>query len=349
MEITVHSYDIQAGKKEPARSVYGGVCSGPKAEIKAEMKEDKVFSVRKREGRIVSKESAAKSIFMLCGLISVLTVAAISVYLLAEGLPALIRVGWKEILFGAEWNPAAAEPDFGIARMILTSAAGAFLAVLAAVPAGVLTAVFLAEISGPAAAAAVRTAVELLAGIPSVIYGLLGVSLLNPLVYRLERRIFADSSTHRFTGGANLLSASLVLAVMILPTIINISENALRQVAADMRAASYALGASRIQTVFRVVLPAARPGIVSGVILGLGRALGEASAIMMIAGNSVDFPLPFRSVRFLTATIVSEMGYSRGTHREMLFTLGLVLFVLIMILNFLLNGYLKNRKTGNTA
>lgn len=332
MEVTVGIRDMRTKQAEPIET--GSAGKGVPA------------SVMKRNGRSHAGEAAAKSVFTFCGLLSVLAVAVISLYILAAGIPGLVKAGWREILLGTAWRPVAEEPDFGIACMILTSAAGTALALLAAVPAGVLTAVFLVEISGPGTAGIIRTAVELLAGIPSVIYGLLGVYLLNPFLYRLERKLFADSPGHQFTGGANLLSASLILAVMILPTIISVSETSIRRVTQDIRAASYALGASRIQTVFRAVLPAARPGILTGVILGLVRALGEAAAIMMVAGNSVNFPLPFRSVRFLTTTLVSEMGYSRGIHREVLFTVGLVLFVFIMLLNILLNRYLKSRQEG---
>ena len=288
-----------------------------------------------------ASETAARMVFSAFGLLSVLAAAAIGFYILICGIPALTQVGWKEILLGTEWNPTAREPEFGIAYMVLASGAGTILAVLAAGPAGVLTAVFLVEISGRKTAEAVRTAVELLAGVPSVIYGLLGAYVLNPAMYRLERKLFADVPEHRFTGGANLLSAALVLAVMILPTVIAVSEAAVRRVAPDIRAASAALGASRLQTVFRVVLPAAAPGIGAGVILGLGRAMGEASAVMMVAGNSVNFPFPFRSVRFLTGAVVSEMGYSQGIHRQMLFTIGLVLLALIVLNHVVLNLVLK--------
>lgn len=286
-------------------------------------------------------EMTAGAVFALCAAVSAGAVAALSFYIIAAGMPAMREVGLKEILLGTVWKPVAEEPAYGVGHMLLASVAGTFLAGLIGMPLGILTAVFLVEISGSRSAGAVRTAVELLAGIPSVIYGLLGVYLLNPLMYRLELRLFADSPEHRFTGGANLLSASLVLAVMILPTVINVSEAAIRRVSPDIRAASLALGASQVQTVLRVVLPAAWPGIAAGMMLGLGRALGEATAVMLVAGNSVDVPLPFHSVRFLTTTIVSEMGYSHGTHRQMLFAIGLLLFLLIMLLNLIVDGRMK--------
>ena len=206
---------------------------------------------------------------------------------------------------------------------------------------GLLTAVFLAETAPKKLAAVVKPAVELLAGIPSVIYGLLGLMILNPLMYKLELALFKDSETHQFTGGANLLSAVIVLAIMILPTVINISESAIRAVPASLKSASLALGASEIQTIFKVIIPAAKSGIITAIVLGVGRAIGEAMAITLVSGSSVNMPLPFNSVRFLTTAIVAEMGYASGVHRQVLFTIGLVLFVFIMIINISLTGILK--------
>lgn len=286
-------------------------------------------------------ETAAQMIFTICASFAVLAVASISLYMIISGTPAIGKVGLKEILFTTVWAPTAAEPKFGILYVILTSIVGTAMAICIGVPVGILTAVFLAEVADKRIAAIVKPAVELLAGIPSVIYGLLGIYLLNPLMYRLELKVFADSTTHQFTGGANLLSAVLVLAIMILPTVINISETAIRAVHPSIKAASLALGGSHIQTIFRVILPAAKSGIVTAVVLGVGRAIGEAMAITLVSGSSVNMPLPFNSVRFLTTAIVSEMGYSQGTHRQMLFTIGLVLFVFIMVINILLNKILK--------
>lgn len=203
-------------------------------------------------------------------------------------------------------------------------------------PVGLLTAVFLTEVSGKTLAKVVQPAVELLAAIPSVIYGLLGMMLLNPLLYKLEKAVFAGSSTHRYTGGADLLAAVIVLAIMILPTVISVSASAIRAVPGSLRAASLALGASKMQTIRRVTVPAAKSGILTGVVLGIGRALGEAMAINMVAGGAVNLPLPFNSVRFLTTQLVSEMGYAEGTHRQVLFTVGLVLYLFIMIVNLVL-------------
>ena len=249
---------------------------------------------------------------------------------------ALFKVGILDILFGSVWKPTADPASFGILYVILTSIVGTFLAILIGVPIGVLTAIFLAEVAPPRVASIVRPAVELLAGIPSVIYGLLGILILNPLMYKLELKIFAGSTTHQFTGGANLISAVLVLAVMILPTVINISESALRAVPKHLKSASLALGATHIQTIFKVLVPAAKSGIVTAIVLGCGRAIGEAMAISLVSGSSVNLPLPFNSVRFLTTAIVAEMSYSQGLHREVLFTVGLVLFAFIMFINTVL-------------
>jgi len=203
------------------------------------------------------------------------------------------------------------------------------------------TAINLAELANPKVRKIVKSAIELLAGIPSVVYGLLGILIICPFMYRLELLIFAGSKTHQFTGGANLISAILVLAIMILPTLINITETALKAVPDDYRKSSLALGASQMQTIFKVVLPSAKSGIVSAIVLGVGRAIGEAMAILLVAGNSVNLPLPFNSVRFLTTGIVSEMGYASGTHRQVLFTIGLVLFVFIIIINLILTFIIK--------
>ena len=287
-------------------------------------------------------EKTAKVIFTVCAFFAILAVFSITIYMIVNGTPAIFQVGLGEILFGTVWEPTAEDPSFGIIFIILTSIIGTFLAILIGVPIGVLTAVFLAEVAPKKLAAIVKPAVELLAGIPSVIYGLLGIMILNPLMYKLELAIFKGSETHQFTGGANLISAVIVLAIMILPTVINISESALKAVPAQYKSASLALGASHIQTIFKVMLPAAKSGIVTAIVLGVGRAIGEAMAITLVSGSSVNFPLPFNSVRFLTTAIVSEMGYASGLHRQVLFTIGLVLFAFIMIINISLTRILKS-------
>ena len=288
-------------------------------------------------------EAVARALLLICAVAAIFAVCAITFYMFAKGLPALGKVGVTELLFGTVWKPTAAEPQFGIAYIILSSIVGTAFSVLLGVPVGLMTAVFLTEVSGKGMAAVVQPAVELLAAIPSVIYGLVGMMVLNPAMYKLEKLIFAGSSTHQFTGGANVLSAVIVLAIMILPTVISVSASSLRAVPDSLRAASLALGASKMQNVFRVTIPAARSGILTGVVLGIGRALGEAMAINMVAGGSVNLPLPFNSVRFLTTQLVSEMSYAEGTHRQVLFTVGLVLYLFILAVNLVL---LKLRKKG---
>lgn len=281
-------------------------------------------------------------VFTVCGFAAVAAVIAITVYMLISGVPAIFKVGIAEMLFGTEWAPTAAEPSFGIAYIILTSVLGTAAAIVIGVPIGLLTAVFMSEVASKNVAKVVKPAVELLAGIPSIVYGLLGLLLINPLMGNLERIIFANSKTHVMNGGANLISAVLVLAIMILPTVINSSETALRAVPMHMRQASLALGATPTQTIFKVTIPAAKSGIITAIVLGIGRAVGEAMAIVLVSGNTVNVPLPFNSVRFLTTGIVSEMGYASGLHRQALFTIGLVLFAFIMIINIIINRVLKD-------
>lgn len=305
------------------------------------MEKQQIFSIFGNSKNKSAVEKTAQGIFTLCAFIAILAVISITVYMIINGVPALFSVGIKEIIFGTTWKPTASEPSYGILYVILTSIAGTALAVLLGVPIGVLTAVFLAETAPKKLAAVVKPAVELLAGIPSVIYGLLGLMILNPLMYKLELALFKGSETHQFTGGANLLSAVIVLAIMILPTVINISESAVRAVPASLKSASLALGASHIQTIFKVIIPAAKSGIITAIVLGVGRAIGEAMAITLVSGSSVNMPLPFNSVRFLTTAIVAEMGYAAGLHRQVLFTIGLVLFAFIMIINVSLSRILK--------
>ncbi len=289
-------------------------------------------------------ESIAAAIFKVCAFFAVLAVFSISLYMIISGVPAILEVGLINILFGTKWAPTATQPSYGILYVILTSIMGTSFAILIGVPIGVMTAVFLAETAPKHMAGIVKPAVELLAGIPSVVYGLLGILLLNPLVYKLEMTLFKDDPTHQFTGGSNLISAVLVLAIMILPTVINISEAALRAVPEHYKQASLALGATHIQTIFKVLIPAAKSGIVTAVVLGVGRAIGEAMAISLVAGNGTNMPLPFNSVRFLTTAVVSEMSYSTDTHKRVLFTIGLVLFTFIMIINLILSRVMKGGK-----
>ena len=307
----------------------------------------KTFSIIGSHRTKSTVEKIAQITFTVCAFFAILAVASITIYMFVNGTPALAKVGITDILFHSTWKPTAQEPEFGILFVILTSIVGTFLAILIGVPIALFTAIFLAEVAPKRLAGIVKPAVELLAGIPSVIYGLLGILILNPLMYKLETAIFKGSETHQFTGGANLISAVIVLAIMILPTVINISESAIKAVPSHLKAASLAMGASHIQTIFKVILPAAKSGIVAAIVLGVGRAIGEAMAISLVSGSSVNFPLPFNSVRFLTTAIVSEMGYASDTHRQVLFTIGLVLFVFIMIINISLNTIFKKGEGEN--
>lgn len=286
-------------------------------------------------------ETIAKVIFTIFAIVAIVAVCSITVYMIKLGTPALFEVGVLELLFGTEWKPTADNAMFGILYVILTSLLGTVMALLIGVPIGVLTAVFLAEVGNKKLVNVVQPAVELLAAVPSVIYGLLGIMLLKPVMYNLELIIFENVPEHQYTGGANFLSAILVLAIMILPTVINISASSIRAVQPALKSASLALGATKIQTIFKVILPAAKSGIMTAIVLGLGRALGEAMAIAMVAGGAVNLPLPFNSVRFLTTLIVGEMSYSSGLHREALFTIGLVLFVFILFVNIFLTRMIK--------
>ena len=288
-------------------------------------------------------ENTARVIFLISAAIAIFAVCAITLYMILKGTPALKEIGVLDLLFSTVWKPTADNPSYGIFYIILASLFGTTAAILIGVPIGLLTAVFLSEMAHKHIGNIGGGAVELLAAIPSVIYGLIGMMVLNPIMFELERKIFSDDSSHQYTGGANMLSAIIVLAIMILPTVISVSTSSLKAVSDTLRAASLALGATKEQTIFKAVIPAAKSGILTGVVLGIGRALGEAMAINMVAGGAVNIPLPFNSVRTLTTQIVSEMGYAGGLHRQVLFTVGLVLYVFIMIVNFVL---LKARKAG---
>lgn len=288
-----------------------------------------------------ASEQIAKWIFTLFAVVAIVAVASITVYMIKIGTPALFEVGVIELLFGTKWAPTADNPSFGIFYVILTSVLGTAASLLIGVPIGIFTAVFLAEIGNKKLVKVVQPAVELLAAVPSVIYGLLGIMILKPMMYKLELWIYKDVADHQFTGGANFFSAIIVLAIMILPTVINISASSIRAVSQSIKSASLALGATRIQTIFKVILPAAKSGIMTAVVLGMGRALGEAMAINLVAGGAVNLPLPFNSVKFLTTQIVSEMSYSSGLHREVLFSIGLVLFVFILFTNIILTRIIK--------
>ena len=273
-------------------------------------------------------------LFFVCGLIAVVFVLFISIYLIVSGLPAIREIGLVDFLFGTEWASTAAEPKFGILPFILTSIYGTAGAIVLGVPVGFMTAVFLAKVAPPRLASLVRPAVDLLAGIPSVVYGLIGMMVLVPAV----RVAF------HLPDGASLFCAILVLAVMILPSIISVSETALKAVPKEYEEASLALGATHIETVFRVSVPAASSGIAASIVLGIGRAIGEAMAVIMVAGNVANMPGLFQSVRFLTTAVSSEMAYASGLQRQALFSIALVLFLFIMLINIVLTTLLKRKK-----
>ena len=291
------------------------------------------------KGLKAALEGVMHLLFLLCGGLAVAFVLFISVYLIVSGLPAIREVGLWDFLFGSTWAPThKTDPQFGILPFILTSVYGTAGAVAVGVPVGFLTATFLSKLAPKRLAAAVRTAVDLLAGIPSVVYGLVGMTVLVPAV----RSLFHLSS------GATLLAAIVVLSVMILPSIISVSETALNAVPREYEEASLALGATETETWFRVSAPAASGGIATAVALGIGRAIGEAMAIMMVAGNVANMPGLFQSVRFLTTAIASEMSYAGvGTlQRNALYSIALVLFLFIMLINVILNLCLKKKKEG---
>ncbi len=283
-------------------------------------------------------EQAIHLIFLLCGIVAVGFVLCISVYLVISGLPAIREIGLTNFLFGKVWAPtnATTGPQFGILPFILTSVYGTAGALLLGVPVGLMTAIFLAKAAPPRLAAVIRTAVQLLAGIPSVVYGLVGMIVLVPAI----RRAFGLGS------GACLLAAILVLTVMVLPSIINVAEMALQAVPREYEEASLALGATETETYFRVSLPAARSGVAAAVVLGVGRAIGEAMAIIMVAGNVANMPGLFTSVRFLTTGIISGMSDAAvgSLYQQALFSIGLVLFLFIMLINVLLNVCIKRKK-----
>lgn len=280
-------------------------------------------------------EDIIHAIFLILGLITVGSVLLITVYLVISGIPAIREIGLVKFIFGKTWASTAAEPQFGILPFILTSVCGTAGAILVGVPVGFFTAVYLAKAAPRKVKAVVEEAVGLLAGIPSVVYGLVGMLVLVPGI----SRIFG------IPDGSGLLAAIIVLAIMILPSIIKVSLTALEAVPKEYEDASLALGATPVETYFRVSVPAAKSGIAAAVVLGVGRAIGEAMAVMMVSGNVPNMPSLFQSVRFLTTAVASEMSYSSGLQREALFSIALVLFLFIMLINATLNFLLKRDKS----
>lgn len=282
-------------------------------------------------------ERGMNLVFLLCGFFAIAFVVLITIYLIISGLPAIKEVGLIDFLFGTRWDSTnKTDPAYGILPFILTSIYGTAGAIIIGVPIGFFTAVFLAEVAPPKVAAVIRPAVDLLAGIPSVVYGLVGMMVLLPAI----REFF------NIPAGDSLLAAIIVLAVMILPSIISVSETALKAVPKEYEEASLALGATELETYFRVTAPAAKSGIAAAAVLGVGRAIGEAMAILMVAGNVANMPSMLSSVKFLTTAIASEMSYAAvgSLQRNALYSIGLVLFLFIMLINVVLNVFLKRDK-----
>lgn len=281
-------------------------------------------------------ENIVHGIFLICGLLTVGCVLMITIYLVISGIPAIMEIGLIPFLFGKTWASTAAQPSYGILPFILTSVYGTAGAIVLGVPIGFLTAVYLSKIASPKVKSIMEAAVSLLAGIPSVVYGLVGMLVLVPAI----RNVFD------IPDGASLLAAIIVLAIMILPSIIKVSMTALDAVPKEYEDGSLALGATPIETYFRVSVPAAKSGISAAVVLGVGRAIGEAMAVMMVSGNAPNMPGLFQSVRFLTTAVASEMSYSSGLQQQALFSIALVLFLFIMLINATLNFFLKRSEVG---
>ena len=279
-------------------------------------------------------EKSMNIIFTLCGFLAVAFVILITGFLLTSGMPAIGKIGIADFLFGRSWASTATPPSYGILPFILTSVYGTLGAIIIGVPLGLMCAIFVAKMANDKIAKTVRTSVDLLSGIPSVVYGLVGMIIIVPLV----REAF------NLPDGANLFSAIIVLTVMILPSVISVSETAIRAVPKEYEEASLALGATKTETVFKVIVPSAKSGILTSVVLGIGRSIGEAMAVMMVSGNVANMPGIFKSVRFLTTAVASEMSYSSGLQREALFSIALVLFVFILIINLVLNLIVKKDK-----
>ena len=282
-------------------------------------------------------EAVVHGIFLLLGLITVGCVLLITVYLIISGIPAIQKIGLVPFLTGKVWSSTSAEPKYGILPFILTSVYGTAGAIVLGVPVGFLTAVYLSKVAPKKVRTVLEAAVSLLAGIPSVVYGLVGMLVLVPAIRK----------TFHLPDGASLFAAIIVLAVMILPSIIKVSVTALEAVPHEYEDASLALGATEVETYFRVSVPAAKSGIAAAVVLGVGRAIGEAMAVMMVSGNVPNMPSLFQSVRFLTTAVASEMSYSGGLQRQALFSIALVLYLFIMLINAALNFFLKRDKEGN--
>ncbi len=279
-------------------------------------------------------ENIAHALFLILGLVTVGAVLLITIYLIISGIPAIKQIGLIKFLFGKEWRSTGQNPQFGILPFILTSVYGTAGAIVLGTPIAFFTAVYLSKFAPPKVRSVMETAVSLLAGIPSVVYGLVGMLVLVPSISRI----------FNLSDGASLLAAIIVLAIMVLPSIIKVSLNALDSVPKEYEEASLALGATPTETYFKVSIKAARSGITAAIVLGVGRAIGEAMAVMMVSGNAPNMPELFGSVRFLTTAVASEMSYAAGLQRQALFSIALVLFVFVMLINALINLVFKRSK-----
>ena len=280
------------------------------------------------------KEDIIHGIFLILGLVTVFCVLLISIYLIVAGIPAIKEIGFFKFMFGTKWAPTYSDPSYGILPFILTSVYGTCGAIIIGVPIGFLCAIYLSKLAKPKIKKIVSSSISMLAGIPSVVYGLVGMLVLVPNI----RKIF------NIPDGSSLLAAIIVLAIMILPSIIKVSITSLDAVPKEYEDASLALGASEVETYFKVSVVAAKSGIITSIVLGIGRAIGEAMAVMMVSGNAANMPSLFESVRFLTTAVASEMSYASGLQRQALFSIALVLFVFIMLINASLNFFLKKVK-----
>ena len=287
-------------------------------------------SKKKKSGR-QKVEAVVHGIFFVLGMLTIASVILITVYLIVSGLPAIREIGLVDFLFGTVWQSTASEPKFGILPFIMTSVYGTIGAILIGAPIGFLASVYLSKIAPKSVRRIMEQAVSMLAGIPSVVYGLVGMMVLVPWIGR----------AFDVPDGTGLLAAILVLSIMVLPSIIKVSIDALDSVPKEFEEASLALGATPIETYFKVSVPAAKSGITAAIVLGVGRAIGEAMAVIMVSGNAANMPGLFQSVRFLTTAVASEMSYASGLQREALFSIALVLFIFIMIINGALNYFLK--------
>lgn len=290
------------------------------------------MAIKKSKPKMI--ERIMNGIFAICGLAALAFVLIITLFLLVSGIPAIKEIGIVKFILGKVWSPTASSPMYGIFPFISSSVLGTLGAIIIGVPIGIMCAVYISKFANKRLSSLIKAAVELLAGIPSVVYGLVGMIIIVPAV----RKVFG------LPDGANLFSAIIVLSIMILPSVISVSETAIKAVPKEYEEGSLALGATKTETVFKIVVPAAKSGILTSVVLGIGRAIGEAMAVMMVSGNAANMPKLFGSVRFLTTAVASEMSYSSGLQRQALFSIALVLFIFILIINLILNLVIKKKR-----